>query len=75
MAQSDSLGGGTAVDFGTAHVIHRSVIPSPTVHRCYQAKAARSVNEHDFKPAKHGDGRNEQSRIVVSACRSNLADV
>jgi hypothetical protein len=44
--------GGTAVDFGTAHVIHRSVIHSLTAHRSYQAKPTRSRNEHDFKPAE-----------------------
>jgi hypothetical protein len=52
MAQSDRYHGGTAVDFGTARVIHRSVIHP--AHRSSElpSQPARSVNEYDFKPAK-----------------------
>jgi len=63
--------GGTAVDFGTAHVIHRSV--SLPAHRSYQANPAQRGNNHSN--AKVTGRRNQESLIVVEACRSNLANV
>ena len=57
--------GGTAVDFGTAHVIHRSSFIPPTAHRSYQAKPALSLDEHDSNPQKLLFGASSESRLAM----------